>query len=332
VQEDPNEQEEVVMKVFVAGATGAIGRQLIPMLVQRGHEVAATTRTPEKAAALRTMGAEPVVADALDREAIVDAVVRAAPEAVVHQATALTGVFNLKHFSRTFEQTNRLRTLGTDHLLEGARAAAARRFVAQGFAGWPYASDGPAPKTEEDPFEPSPPEEMRSTVDAIWHLEGAVLGAEDLEGVVLRYGGFYGPGTSLGVGGAMVEGVRKRQIPIVGDGAGETSFLHIADATAATVVALERGATGVYNVVDDEPAPAAEWIPELAKAIGAKPPRRVPVWLAKPLIGEAGVWLMTKVRGGSNAKAKAELGWTPRYASWRTGFRAGLSEVASVGP
>lgn len=314
------------MKVFVAGATGAIGRQLVPMLVGRGHEVVASTRTPEKVAALRAMGAEPVVADALDREAVVDAVVRAAPEAVVYQATALTGVFNLKHFSRTFEQTNRLRTLGTDHLLEGARASGARRFVAQGFAGWPYASDGPARKTEEDPFEPTPPEEMRSTVDAIRHLEAAVLGAEDLEGVVLRYGGFYGPGTSLGEGGAMVEGVRKRQIPIVGGGAGESSFLHIEDAAAATAVALERGAPGVYNIVDDDPAPAAEWIPELAKAVGAKPPRRVPVWLAKPLIGDAGIWLMTKARGASNAKAKSELGWTLRYPDWRLGFLEGLGK------
>jgi nucleoside-diphosphate-sugar epimerase len=312
------------MKVFVAGATGAIGRQLVPMLAGNGHEVVAMTRTPEKAGPLRAIGAEPVVADALDREAVVDAIVRAEPEAVVHQATALTGVFNLKHFSRTFEQTNRLRTLGTDNLVAAARAAGARRFVAQGFAGWPYASDGQALRTEEDPFEPSPPEEMRSTVNALRHLEAAVLGAEDLEGIVLRYGGFYGPGTSMGDGGTMVEAVRKRQLPIVGDGAGESSLIHIADAAAGTVVALERGAPGVYNVVDDDPAPASEWIPELAKAVGAKPPRRVPVWLAKPLIGEAGVWLMTKAPGASNAKAKAELGWTPRYPSWRIGFGEGL--------
>jgi nucleoside-diphosphate-sugar epimerase len=312
------------MKVFVVGATGAIGSQLVPMLVENGHEIVATTRTPEKAGLLRALGAEPVVADALDREAVLEAVVRAEPEAVVHQATALSGVFNLKHFSRTFEQTNRLRTLGTDNLVAAARAAGARGFVAQGFAGWPYASEGQAVRTEEDPFEPSPPEEMRSTVDALRHLEAAVLGAEDLEGIVLRYGGFYGPGTSLGDGGVMVEGVRKRQLPVVGDGAGWTSFLHIEDAAAATVAALERGAPGVYNIVDDEPAPASEWIPELAKAVGAKPPRHVPAWLAKPLIGEAGVWLMTKAPGASNAKAKSELGWIPRYASWRVGFRDGL--------
>ena len=319
------------MKVFIAGASGAIGRQLVPMLVENGHEVVATTRTPEKAGSLRALGAEPVVADALDREAVLEAVVRAEPEAVVHQATALTGVFNLKHFARTFAQTNRLRTLGTDNLVAAARAAGARRFVAQGFAGWPYASHGSALRTEEDPFEPSPPEEMRSTVDALRHLETAVLGVDDLEGIVLRYGGFYGQGTSLGDGGAMVAGVRKRQLPIVGDGAGVASFLHIEDAAAATVMALDRGPVGIYNVVDDEPAPSSEWIPELATAVGAKPPRHVPTWLAKPLIGDAGVWLMTKAPGASNAKAKVELGWTPRYASWRVGFRHGLCAETAVG-
>lgn len=319
------------MKVFVAGATGAIGRQLVPLLVSRGHEVVGTTRSPEKTSDVRAMGAEPVVMDALDREAVLNAVSRARPEAVVHQATALTGVFNLKRFSRTFQQTNRLRTIGTDNLVAAARSAGARRVVAQGFAGWPYASDGSALRTEEDPFELSPPEEMRSTVDALRHLETAVLGAEDVEGIVLRYGGFYGPGTSLGYGGAMVDGIRKRQLPIVGDGAGVTSFLHVEDAAAATVAALERGAPGIYNVVDDEPAPSSQWVPELAKAVGAKPPRRVPVWLAKPLIGDAGVWLMTKAPGASNAKAKAELAWTPRYASWRTGFREGLGVETALG-
>jgi 2-alkyl-3-oxoalkanoate reductase len=319
------------MKVFVVGATGAIGSQLVPLLVARGHEVVATTRSPEKTSAVRAMGAAPVVMDALDREAVLNAVTGAKPEALVHQATALTGVFSLKHFSRTFEQTNRLRTIGSDNLVAAARAAGARRVVGQGFAGWPYASAGSALRTEEDPFESSPPEEMRSTVDALQHLETAVLGVEDLEGIVLRYGGFYGPGTSLGDGGEMVEGIRKRQLPIVGDGAGVTSFLHVEDAATSTVAALERGAPGVYNVVDDEPAPSSLWVPELAKAVGAKPPRHVPVWLAKPLIGEAGVWLMTKAPGASNAKAKAELGWTLRYASWRTGFREGLGVETALG-
>jgi 2-alkyl-3-oxoalkanoate reductase len=319
------------MKIFVTGGTGAIGRQLVPLLVARGHEVVATTRSPEKTSAVRAMGAEPVVLDALDRGTVRDAVTRARPEAVVHQATALTGVFSLKHFSHTFEQTNRLRTIGTANIVAAARAAGARRVVAQGFAGWPYASGGHALRTEEDPFEPSPPEEMRSTVHALRHLESAVLGIGDLEGVVLRYGGFYGPGTSLGDGGAMVEGVRKRQLPIVGDGAGVTSFLHIEDAASATVAALERGAPGAYNVVDDDPAPSSQWVPELAKAVGAKPPRHVPAWLAKPLIGDAGVWLMTKAPGASNARAKAELGWNPRYTSWRLGFREGLGEETALG-
>lgn len=319
------------MKVFVVGATGAIGRELVPLLVARGHEVVATTRSPAKTSVVRAMGAEPMVMDALDREAALHAVDRARPEAIVHQATALTGVFNLKHFSRTFEQTNRLRTIGTDNLTAAARAAGTRRVVAQGFAGWPYASDGNALRTEEDPFEPSPPKDMRSTVDALRQLETAVLAAEGLEGVVLRYGGFYGPGTSLGDGGAMVEGIRRRQLPIVGDGAGVTSFLHVEDAAGATVVALERGAPGVYNIVDDEPAPSSVWIPVLAEAVGAKPPRRVPVWLARPLIGDAGVWLMTKAPGASNAKAKAELAWTPRFASWRIGFREGLRAERALG-
>ncbi len=319
------------MKVFVVGATGAIGRELVPLLVARGHEVVATTRSPAKTSVVRAMGAEPMVMDALDREAVLHAVDRARPEAIIHQATALTGVFNLKHFSRTFEQTNRLRTIGTDNLTAAARAAGTRRVVAQGFAGWPYASDGNALRTEEDPFEPSPPKDMRSTVDALRHLEAAVLAAEGLEGVVLRYGGFYGPGTSLGDGGAMVEGIRRRQLPIVGDGAGVTSFLHVEDAAAATVAALERGAPGVYNVVADEPAPSSRWVPELAKAVGANPQRHVPVWLAKPLIGDAGVWLMTKAPGASNAMAKAELGWTPRYASWRIGFREGLGVETALG-
>jgi nucleoside-diphosphate-sugar epimerase len=234
----------------------------------------------------------------------------------------------MMHFDRFFEQTNRLRTLGTDHLLEAARAAGTRRFVAQGYAGWPYASDGPAVKAEEDPFEPAPPQAMRPTVDAMRHLETAVLGAEDLQGVVLRYGSFYGPGTSLAPDGEFVEALRRRRLPIVGDGAGVWSFLHVEDAASATVEALERGAPGVYNVVDDEPASVAEFLPELARMLRAKPPRRVPVWLAKALIGEAGVWLMTRVRGVPNAKAKAELGWTPRYPTWRLGFRRDLGERA----
>jgi nucleoside-diphosphate-sugar epimerase len=320
------------MKVFVTGATGAIGGQLVPMLIEHGHEVVAMTRSPEKAGPLRAIGAGPVVADGLDRDAVVEAVVRAAPEAIVHEATALSGRFDFKHFDRFFEQTNRLRTRGTDILLEAARAAGTRQIVAQGYAGWPYRSDSPTRATEDEPFEPGLPEEMRSTVDAMRHLEAAVLGATDLRGVVLRYGSFYGPETSLWVDGDIVQVVRKRLMPVVGDGAGVWSFVHVHDAAAATVRALERSATGVYNIVDDEPAPVGEFLPELSRIVGAKPPRRIPAWLAKPLIGEAGIWLMTRVRGVSNAKAKAELGWTPGYPSWRTGFREGMGGAqAAVG-
>jgi nucleoside-diphosphate-sugar epimerase len=316
------------MKVFITGATGAIGRPLVPMLVEGGHEVVAMTRSLEKAEALRATGTTPVVADGLDREAVVDAVVRAAPNAIVHQATALSGPPDLKHFSRYFQQTNRLRTLGTDILLEAARAADVRRFVAQSYAGWPFESQGSSLVTEEDPFEPSLPLEMRSTQDAIQHLERAVLEAEDLEGVALRYGSFYGPGTSLAPDGEIADAVRKRRMPIVGDGGAVWSFCHVEDAAAATLAALEGGMTGAYNVVDDVPTPMNEFLQELARMLGAKPPRRVPVWLAKPLIGEAGVYLMTEAPGVSNAKAKAELGWTPRYPSWQLGFRDMLRETS----
>ena len=316
------------MKVFVTGATGAIGAPLIPMLLEHGHEVVGLTRSPAKAAALQAIGAEAVVGDGLDRGAVVGAVGRARPDAIVHQATALSGKFDLKHFDRFFAQTNRLRTLGTDILLDAAREAGVRRFVAQGYAGWPYRSDGPAIKTEDEPFEPGLPEEMRPTVEAMRHLEEAVLGTRDVEGTVLRYGAFYGPGSGLGLDGDMTAMIRKRMMPVVGDGAGVWSFCHVEDGAAATVTALERGTTGVYNVVDDRPAPVGEFLTELAAMLGAKPPRHVPAWLAKPLIGGAGIYLMTETRGVSNDKARAELGWAPRYPSWRDGFRA---EMATLG-
>jgi nucleoside-diphosphate-sugar epimerase len=313
------------MKVFVTGATGAIGAPLIPMLLEHGHEVVALTRSPAKASALQAIGAEAVIGDALDRGAVVGAVGRARPDAIVHQATALSGKFDLKHFDRFFADTNRLRTLGTDILLDAGRRSGVRRFLAQGYAGWPYRSDGPEVKSEDEPFEPALPDEMRPTVEAMRHLEGAVLGASDLEGVVLRYGAFYGPGSGLALDGDTTGMVRRRLMPVVGDGAGVWSFCHVEDGAAATVTALEREATGVYNVVDDRPTPVGEFLTGLARTLGAKPPRHVPTWLAKPLIGEAGVWLMTKPRGVSNAKAKVELDWTPRYPSWRHGFRAEMA-------
>jgi 2-alkyl-3-oxoalkanoate reductase len=312
------------MRIFVAGATGALGRRLVPLLLDGGHQVTAMTRTPGKAAGLRAAGAEPVVADALDREAVLAAVTAARPEVVVHQLTDLAATTSFRRLDREFAGTNRLRTQGTDHLVAAAQAAGARRLVAQSFAGWPFARVGGPVKTEDDPLDPDPPAELRRTLDAIRHLEAAVLGAEGLEGVVLRYGGFYGPGTSVGEGGFMVEDLRRRRFPVVGAGTGVWSFIHIDDAAAATVAAVERGAPGIYQIVDDDPAPVSAWLPALAAAVGAGPPRRVPAWLARLLAGEHGVVMMTEARGASNAKAKRQLGWRPAYPSWRQGFRTGL--------
>ena len=312
------------MRVFVAGATGAIGTPLVPMLVSGGHEVVAMTRSPRKAEGLRAVGATPVTADGLDRRAVVDAVVEARPDVVIHQLTALTGFRSLKHWDREWEQTNRLRTQGTDHLLEGARAAGARRFVAQSYAGWPYAREGGPVKTEEAPFDPNPPEQMRPTLEAIEYLESRVLGAAELEGTVLRYGSLYGPGTSIALGGDIVEMVRGRKFPLVDGGSGVWSFIHVEDAASATLACVDPGSPGVYNVVDDEPAPVSVWLPELARAIGAKPPLRLPAWLARLVVGPVGVSMLTSVRGASNAKIKRELGWQLRYPSWREGFRTGL--------
>jgi nucleoside-diphosphate-sugar epimerase len=302
------------MRVFVAGATGAIGARLVPQLVERGHEVIGTSRSPEKADRLRAQGAEPVVLDLLDPLAVREAVAAARPEAIVHQATALAGTIDFKHFDRSFAPTNWLRTEGTDALLAAARETGVRRFVAQSYAGWPYARTDGTVKTEEDPLDPTPVPTMRETLAAIRHLEQAVV---DAGGVALRYGGFYGSPDD-----AQIELVRKRRFPIVGDGGGILSFVHLDDAAAATALALEDGAAGIYNVVDDEPAPTREVLPALAAAIGAKPPRRVPRWLARLFAGEAGVVLMTEARGASNAKAKRDLGWALRYPSWRQGFPA----------
>ncbi|HSC91858.1 MAG TPA: NAD(P)-dependent oxidoreductase [Gaiellaceae bacterium] len=310
------------MRVFVAGATGAIGTRLVPQLVDRGHEVVGTARSAERAAPLRGLGAEPVVLDLLDPPAVRKAILTARPDAIVHQATALAGMSDFKQFDRSFAATNRLRTDGTDALLAAAREASVRRVVAQSYAGWPYARVGGAVKTEDDPLDPDPVPAMRETLAAIRHLEQAVA---DVGGVALRYGGFYGSPDD-----AQLELVRKRRFPIVGDGGGVWSFVHLDDAAAATVLALERGASGVYNVVDDEPAPVREWLPALAEAIGAPPPRHVPGWLARLAAGESGVVLMTESRGASNAKAKRELGWALRYPSWRQGFVAAYGGAAAA--
>lgn len=309
------------MRIFIAGASGAIGRRLVPMLVQAGHDVTGMVRSERSAEVVRSFGADVAFADALDREAVARAVREARPEVVVHELTALADL-DLRHFERTFAQTNRLRTEGTDHLLEAARAAGARRFVAQSFAGWPFARVGGPVKDEDAPLTVDPPSAVRPAMEAIVYLEDAVTSATDLQGIVLRYGGFYGPGTSLAPGEPQVDMVRKRRFPIVGSGGGMWSFVHIQDAASATVAVIERGLPGIYHVVDDEPAPVSVWLPELAHAIGAPPPRRIPTWLARPLIGEHGVVMMTEIRAASNAKIKRELGWSPRYASWRDGFRA----------
>ena len=314
------------MKVFIAGASGAIGKQLVPMLVERGHEVTGMTRTSAKQDLIRGLGARPVVADVLDPEGVARAVAEAEPEVVIHQLTAIDASRFGRSLDKTFALTNRLRTEGTDHLLAAANAVGARRFIAQSFAGWPFERTGGPIKTEEDPLQASPPKTVSETLRAIKYLEATVTGAEGIEGLALRYGGFYGPGTSLAVNpdGEQVEMVRKRRFPIVGNGAGIWSLVHIHDAAAATAAAVEGGEPGLYNVVDDEPAPVSVALPELARVIGAPPPRRIPRWLGRLLAGEGMTIMMTEVRGASNAKAKRELGWELRYPSWRLGIREGL--------
>jgi len=308
------------MRVFVTGATGALGRHLVPGLVAAGYEVTGTTRTPGKVAQLREAGAEPVVVDGLDREAVIAAVRAAAPEVIVHQMTALAGMRSLRHPDQAFAATNELRTRGTDNLLAAAERAGTRRVIAQGYAG-PGPDRRPGPlKAEADPPDLRP---IRTAVQgpaAIAYVDKTVPAGAP-EGIVLRYGGFYGPGAS----DFLLDMLRKRRVPVIGGGTGVWSFIEITDAAAATLAAVEAGAPGLYNVVDDDPAPVAEWLPYLAKLAGAKPPLRVPAWLGRLLAGEFVVAQMTTSRGSSNEKARKELGWEPRYASWREGFRAWVS-------
>lgn len=310
------------MRILVTGATGALGSQLVPLLVEAGHTVSGTTTSESKAGRLRDAGAEPLVLDVLDGVAVTEAVARAAPEVVVHQATALSGSLDLRKVDESFAPTNRLRTEGTDNLLSAAAKAGTRRFVAQSYAGWPYAREGGPVKTEDDPLDTAPAAGSERTLGAIMHLEDAVTAASGLDGLVLRYGGFYGPGTSVAPGGEQAEMVRKRRFPVVGSGEGIWSLIHIDDAARATAAAVERGAPGIYNVVDDDPAPVKEWLPALALAVGAKPPRRVPTWLGRMAAGPFVATIMTEGRGAANDKAKRELGWEPRYGSWRDGFPA----------
>lgn len=319
------------MKVFVAGASGVLGVQLVPQLVAAGHQVVAMTRTASKQDGLRALGAEPVVADALDPDAVARVVGEAEPEVIVHQLTALSGKMrarDMRHPDRSSmaKMTNRLRTEATDHLLAAGRAVGARRFVAQSFGAFRFARTGGPVQTEADPLDPNPPGALRPAVEGLLYVEQAVTTIEWGEGLALRYGGFYGPGTStsLAPDAVMAAPIRKRRFPIVGDGGGVWSHVHIEDAAAATAIAVERGEPGIYNVVDDDPAPVREWLPVLASALGAKPPRRVPRWLGRLAAGEMATVMMTDVRGASNAKAKRELGWQLRYPSWRLGFTKGL--------
>jgi nucleoside-diphosphate-sugar epimerase len=310
------------MRVFLVGASGAIGTRLVPQLIQRGHEVIGTFNSDGKAEHVRALGADPIALDLLDRSAVRKAVLETSPDAIVHQATALASARFSRNFDRTFEQTNRLRTEGTDNLLAAAREAGVSRFVAQSFASMRYARDGQPVKSEDDPLDPNPPASAREAHAAMHHLDQAVTAAG---GIALRYGGFYGAAND-----GLVEPVRKRQFPIVGDGAGVFSFIHLDDAAAATVLALEHDGPAIYHVVDDEPAPVCEWLPVLARALGAKPPRHVPRWLARVIAGEFAVIVGTESNGASNAKAKAELGWTLRHPSWRQGFFEAYAKPATT--
>jgi 2-alkyl-3-oxoalkanoate reductase len=314
------------MKVFLAGATGAIGKRLLPQLVAAGYSVTGTTRIPDKMDSIRKAGANPAIMNALNKDEVLQAVRRAEPDVIIFQLTGIPARFNLRRFDDAFAMTNRLRTEGTDYLLAAARSAGCRRFIAQSYGGWPYARMGTWVKSEADPLLSSPEPGMRKSFQAILHLESAVLGEPGIEGFVLRYGGFYGPGTSLGRDGSMLEEVKKRRIPIVGKGTGYWSFVHIDDAASATLATVEARSPGLYNICDDEPAPVAQWLPFLADAIGARAPRHIPRWLGRLLIGQHGVAMMTEIRGGSNRKAKAQMRWKLKWPTWRKGFREGLGD------
>jgi nucleoside-diphosphate-sugar epimerase len=305
------------MHVFIAGGTGVIGTRLIPQLLRRGHRVTATTRDPAKVAGLQSLGARAVVVDGLHRAEVADAIARAQPDAVVHQMSALGGKLDPKHWDRSFALTNRLRTEGLDHLVAAAQATGVPHLVAQSYTGWPNIRSGGWVKNEEDPLDPEPPQAQRESLAAIRYLEDTV---QKVDGTVLRYGGFYGDASD-----AMIPVLRKRQFPVVGGGPGHMSWVHLDDAAAATVLALEHDARGVFNIVDDEPAPASEWLPYLAECLGAKPPLRLPVWVARLAAGDVAVSMSTRTRGSSNARAKRVLGWELRWPSWREGFRHGLA-------
>jgi 2-alkyl-3-oxoalkanoate reductase len=307
------------VRILVAGASGALGRFLVPRLLADGHQVVGTSRSEQKAELIRHLGAEAAVADGLDAESVRGAVHAAQPDVIVHQMTSLEGTTDLRHFDRVFAVTNRLRTSGTDHLISAGRDAGVKRFVAQSYCGWPYARMGGSVKTEEDPLDPKPPKQLRRALEAIRYLETAVT-QEPVCGIILRYGAFYGPNSGM-LDDAVLEQLARRRMPMIGDGGGWWSFIHLDDAAAATVAAIERGRPGnIYNIVDDEPAQVRTWLPGLATLLGAKRPRAVPAWVIRLVAGKHLVAMMTQIRAGSNAKAKRELGWEPACASWRQGF------------
>jgi nucleoside-diphosphate-sugar epimerase len=308
------------MRVFVAGATGAVGRELVPALISAGHTVAGLTRSIAKAETIKRMGAQPVVADVFDAPSIRQAFIAFQPEIVIHEMTGLGGMTDYTHFDRSFAATNRLRTEGTDLLLLAAREVGVRRFVAQSFCGWPFARSGGAIKSESETLDPDPPAEQRRTLEAIEYLERTVTASRAPEGIVMRYGSLYGVDTGI-LEPDMIDLIRRRRMPLIGDGGGWWSFLHVEDAASATVAAVDRGAPGnIYNVVDDDPAQVKEWLPALAAMLGARPPLHVPAWIGRLVAGEHMVSMMTQVRAGSNDKVKRGLGWRPAHPSWRAGF------------
>ncbi len=308
------------MRVFIAGGTGAIGKVLVPLLVENGHEVIVLARGEHKVEEVEAMGAKAAAADPLDREELTAAIRSAEPEVIMHQLTALSGAGNFRKFDEEFALTNRFRTEVTDTMLAAARMVGARRFIAQSFCGWPFAREGGPVKTEEDPLDANPPASFSKTLAAIRRLEDTIQRTTETEALALRYGMLYGPGTGFARDGSIVDLVRKRRMPIIGDGAGTWSFIHVQDVARATVAAMSRAEPGVYNVVDDDPAPVSTWLPYLADVLDARPPRKLPAWLGKIAIGDGGVSMMTRIRGGSNAKAKREFEWRPIYPTWRRGF------------
>jgi len=311
------------MRVFLAGAAGVIGRRLLPMLVEAGHEVTGTTRRDDRAGWIRSQGAEAAVLDVFDSAALTDAVVAAKPDVVVHQLTDIPAAIDSKRYAEQMAGNDRIRVEGTRNLVAAAREAGARRLVAESIA-FAYRPEGGDIRDEEDPLYLDAPDSMRTTIQAVADLESQVLEAGTPEGVVLRYGYFYGPGTVYASDGSTAMRVRRHRFPVVGAGNGIFSFVHVDDAAAATVRALDHGEPGVYNIVDDEPSPVSEWLPEYARILGAKSPGTVPVWLARAAGGERTIHIMEELRGASNAKARVDLGWTPMYRSWREGFREAL--------